>query len=300
MKEEKRKQLSKSAASGTVALIFMILGFQLAVFFMKIVEKPVTVEEPPISQESKSPVCSNEQQIVEKRSASAKTEKAVKSKLGGYSNPARPQREPRSYQSFRFNPNAISVDSLVLLGLTRKQAESIDNYRAKGGKFGKPSDFAKMYVVTDTLYKRLEPFIDIPLLNLNSADSTALVSLKGIGPYYAREILKYRSRLGGYVSVGQLLEIHGMDKERLDGIRESIRIDTSLVEMFDLWTASSEKLASHPYLGEKKTRQLMRYKEVCAPSEWNLEGLFLNHILDSASYLKIRPYLQKQSTRSEF
>ena len=48
------------------------------------------------------------------------------------------------------------------------------------------------------LYARLEPYIEIPKLELNTADSTALVALRGIGPYYARKILAYRDRLGGF------------------------------------------------------------------------------------------------------
>lgn len=63
---------------------------------------------------------------------------------------------PRTYENFRFNPNVVSVNDLRRLGFSLKQAESIDNYRKKGGRFRRKEDFAKSYVVADSVYRRLE------------------------------------------------------------------------------------------------------------------------------------------------
>ena len=57
---------------------------------------------------------------------------------------------PRRYESFKFNPNTVSVDDLMRLGFSEKQAQSIDNYRRKGGRFRRKSDFARSYVVADS------------------------------------------------------------------------------------------------------------------------------------------------------
>ncbi len=66
------------------------------------------------------------------------------------------------FRLFKFDPNTVPKDSLVLLGLTDKQAETILNYRAKGGKFFKVEDFAKMYVVNEEFYSRVKDSIYIP------------------------------------------------------------------------------------------------------------------------------------------
>ena len=71
-------------------------------------------------------------------------------------------------------------------------------YRNKGGKFRRKSDFARSFVVSDSIYKRLEPYIDIPLIDLNLADSAAFDSLPGIGGWFASKMLAYRKELGGY------------------------------------------------------------------------------------------------------
>ena len=58
---------------------------------------------------------------------------------------------PRRVESFRFNPNTASLDDFKRLGFSEKQAQSILNYREKGGKFRRKSDFAKSFVVPGML-----------------------------------------------------------------------------------------------------------------------------------------------------
>jgi len=291
MKREK-KFLTKGAASGIVALIFLILGFQLAVFFMKVVQKPTseTAAENTIQESVKeSPKQSKQQASGQSRAAAKHKPSYSKSALGGYVT-----KDQRSYESFPFDPNTVSVDSLVLLGLTRKQAESIENYRSKGGKFRKPEDFAKMYVVTDTLYARISPFIKIRKLDLNSADSSALVGLNGIGPYYARRIMEYRTALGGFSNLDQLLEIRGIDSEKIDGFRESVWLDSSRITRFDLWHSSDSILACHPYIGEKKLRRIVRFKSVYDTTQWNYSNLIRDNVLDTATLSRLKAYLLKK------
>lgn len=81
---------------------------------------------------------------------------------------------PKPQALFSFNPNIISKDSLVLLGFSPKQAQSILNYRSKGGTFRKVEDFKKLYVVDSACYKRLAPYIQL--------DKTRNVTQKRVEP----------------------------------------------------------------------------------------------------------------------
>ena len=81
---------------------------------------------------------------------------------------------PKPQALFSFNPNTISKDSLVLLGFSPKQAQSILNYRSKGGSFRKVEDFKKLYVVDSACYKRLAPYIQL--------DKTRNVTRKCVEP----------------------------------------------------------------------------------------------------------------------
>ena len=62
---------------------------------------------------------------------------------------------------------------------------------------------------TDTveLPPRQEKFPEGIRVELNTADTATLKKIPGIGSYYARRIVDYRNRLGGFVSVAQLKEM---------------------------------------------------------------------------------------------
>ena len=178
---------------------------------------------------------------------------------------------PRTYESFRFNPNTVSVADLQRLGFSRRQAEAIDNYRRKGGRFRRKEDFAKSYVVEDSVFDRLAPFIDIPLLDLNAADSAAFDALPGIGPYYAARMAAYREELGGYSFKEQLLDIRGFDAERFAGLQDLVTVGPS--RPFLLWTAPEDSLALHPYIDRRAAHGIVLYRDNNPRAEWTVEKL---------------------------
>ena len=181
----------------------------------------------------------------------------------------------RKVENFRFNPNTATLDEFRRLGFTDKQAQSIDRYRQKGGCFRRKSDFAKSYVVSDTLYARLEPYIDIPLLDLNRADSAAFDALPGIGGYFARQMVLHRERLGGsYSDARQLLEIYHFDQPKLDAIADLITIDTALVRPYPLWTHPIDSLRKHPAIGNHSTaRSIVFFREHNPREKWTIPAL---------------------------
>lgn len=186
-------------------------------------------------------------------------------------------------ESFPFDPNTVTVEALVRLGLSERQAQVIENYRNKGGRYYKPEDFAKMYVVDSALFRRLKPYIKLKKLDLNSADSTDLLQLRGIGPYYAGKIIRYRARLGGaFTSVGQLLEIDGFEAERLARFADGVET-ASREPQFTLWSATKSELAAHPYIGSYAAKGIARYKSVTDSAQWSLGDLVKNGVLDSVS-----------------
>jgi competence protein ComEA len=67
---------------------------------------------------------------------------------------------------FEFDPNKIGVEEWMRLGFTDKQAQSIENYKAKGGKFYRPQDLMRLYVMDEEHYYRLKPFVKIDVAAL--------------------------------------------------------------------------------------------------------------------------------------
>lgn len=194
---------------------------------------------------------------------------------------------PRTYESFRFNPNTVSVSDLCRLGFSLKQANSIDNYRKKGGRFKRKQDFAKSFVVADSVYRRLEKYIDIPLLDLNAADSADFDELPGIGGYFAAKMVEYRGRLGGYSCPEQLLDIYHFDAEKLSKIRDLVEVKTR-PEPFRLWSLPADSLKRHPYIKTWQTaKSIVLYRENNPRAELTVDGLVRAGILDKDTGAKL-------------
>lgn len=188
------------------------------------------------------------------------------------------RRATRRVESFRFNPNTVSVEDLIRLGFSEKQAQAIDNYRAKGGRFRRKADFAKSFVVADSVFRRLEPFIDIPRVDLNRADSAALDALPGIGPYYAAKIVGYRAELGGYSYPEQLMDLYRFDREKYDALQDLVFC--SKPAPYALWTLPADSLRKHPYIRSRQAaRAIVLFRENTPREEWTVQALSAAGIL---------------------
>ncbi len=288
MEEGKRqKTLKHSFTTGAVALIFLIIGYQVALFLHKAAasrvvadrDRPDTVYvvDRMLAEEvlrGVAPDSVSGSVVVRRSSFHAPEAVRLREKAAG-----------RRAESFRFNPNTVSAEDLVRLGFSERQAQSILNYRAHGGRFRRPSDFAKSYVVADSVFKRLEPYIDIPRIDLNKADSAAFETLPGIGPYFASKMVSFRSSLRGYSHPEQLLEIYHFDRERYDALKDLITC--SPPEPYPIWTLSERDLAHHPYLSRDEAHSIVLYRTHQPQAAWTLEGLHKAGILSEEHYAKL-------------
>ena len=186
----------------------------------------------------------------------------------------------RPVENFMFNPNTASIEDFQRLGFSEKQASALVNYRNKGGIFRRKSDFAKSFVVADSVYRRLEPYIDIPLLDLNTADSAAFDGLPGIGGYFANKIIEYRTRLRGYSYKEQLMDIYRFDKEKYDALHDLVTVDISTSTPYPLWSLPEDSLAKHPYIGWHAAHGISVYKSANPVEKWTMGGIIEAGILD--------------------
>ena len=181
---------------------------------------------------------------------------------------------PRQIESFRFNPNTASHEDFTRLGFSEKQAQSIINYRDKGGSYRRKEDFAKSFVVSDSIYRRLEKYIDIPLVDLNLADSAAFDSLPGIGGWFARKMIEQREALRGYSYKEQLLDIYNFTEEKYKALEDLITVSPEYVTPYPLWTLPADSLRLHPYIKDYGTaRSIVLYRENSSMSDLTISGL---------------------------
>lgn len=199
-----------------------------------------------------------------------------------------PKREKRAVVLAPFDPNEADSATLLSLGLPPFLAHHILKYRQAGGVFRRPGDLARIYGLSDTLYRQLEPFITIgeiyqpkrdtaqwlrdrrakrdsvkvfkypegTKVDLNRADTTELQQVPGIGSGIARMIVAYRNRLGGFYTVDQLKEIEYVE----DGLLKWFTVTTDSIRRIPVNRAGLDRLRNHPYLNFYQAKVIVEYR----------------------------------------
>jgi len=221
------------------------------------------------------------------------------------------KKEVEQFSLFKFDPNTADSATFVRLGLKPFVASNILNFRSKGGRFRTVESFSKVYGIYPEKFKELEPFIAIAeikqapkdsiksasptkiknmVVELNSADTTELLKVYGIGRGYAKAIVRFRQQTGGFVSVEQLRELYGMSEESYTKISPSCRINPELVRKIQVNSASIERLNAHPYLNFYESKALYEYRRRKGKLK-SANDLLSIPELKPETIRKIQPYL---------
>lgn len=229
---------------------------------------------------------------------------------------------PVSKHLVRFDPNTADSITLLQLGLQPWMVRGIYKYRAMGGVYRDASDFARVPGLTLKQYRELCPFISISTdyrpaselvgekkdfhkelrndtmrypqkmnlserLAINTADTTALKRVPSIGSYFARRLVDYRERLGGFVSLDQLLEIKNFPEEALT----FLTIPDGNIRKININTADFRRLSAHPYIGYKRTKAIVDYRRLKGKIH-DLSQLSLLEGFSDAERARLEPYIE--------
>lgn len=127
-------------------------------------------------------------------------------------------------------------------------------------------------------------------IELNSADSAALISVAGIGEKTLPGIMDYRARLGGFVRAEQLAEVRGVTEQNYERIVTQIFVDSLAIQKIDINFAGAKQLASHPYIRPEALRKLLKYRQL--KGGWSTAGeLREENIFTPEEFARLRPYL---------
>lgn len=269
------KKLSASIKSGAIALVFLIIGFESASFIGRMLGNSVSEQSDVDEPAPGAAAVTDTSAFPSETAVRPEEERYARSRV----------KSGRRYETFDFNPNTATLEELQRLGLSEKQARSIINYREKGGRFRRPGDFARSYVVSDSLYERVKDHIVIPPVDINAADSAEFDDLPGIGPYFASRIVEYRKELHGYSYKEQLMDIYNFDEEKFNGLEDLIIVGPS--EPFRLWSLPEDSLALHPYIDRYSAHSIVLYRENTPREEWSVSDLLSAGILKSGDAAKL-------------
>jgi competence protein ComEA len=219
-----------------------------------------------------------------------------------------------------FDPNKISREEWIGMGVKPKTADYIFKYLNKGGRFYKKQDLLKIYGFNKTTYNNLAPFMvflsdsikyiskiksksemnqktgktrqkSINCTELNKADSIALDKLPYIGKTLSIRIIKYRNSLGGFYKKEQLLEVYGLNINTFDSVKSLISVDTNLITKINLNQVSEKQLSKHPYVGKYKALEIIKYKKFKNKIS-NYDELVLNGFFSIEEMKKLKYYFK--------
>ena len=285
---------------------------------------------PEIVPEKEFDIAPFQQEVTEFMASVVKQDSALKNKPERYSYNLKEEKEGPVLTSFLsspfyFDPNELSEEQWVNMGMKTKIIRNIMRYRDKGGAFRDNDGFRKIYGMEDSIFAILDPYIrikekekkpsssyinydnnkdstkqintytkykpDTVMIELNAADSASLLALHGIGPSYAGRIIKYRERLGGFIKVEQLLEILGMDSIRYNQFREQITVNPDPVKKIDLNLVTFKELMRHPYFEYYLVKAIFNYKDEIKAYD-SVGQLRKIPVMFEELYEKIAPYLE--------
>lgn len=219
---------------------------------------------------------------------------------------------------FPFDPNNLPREKWRKIGFSKGQIDIIKNYEKSGGHFYDKDDLKKIYGITEQEFEQLASYIRIekqekqsekqysdkkkskkeenddayqpPHLDINSADSTELIKIRGIGPVFSKRIVKYRNYLGGYYAKKQLLEVYSFDSADYAKVQEYLWVDTSRIKSIALNKASFSQLQKHPYIDYYLVKEIVNYREDNGRFE-NLKELKQLDLMYDELFQKIKHYL---------
>jgi len=232
--------------------------------------------------------------------------------------------EKRSYTNtvkgdlFYFDPNTLPADGWQKLGLREKTIHTIRNFINKGGKFRKPEDIKKIWGLHEDELQRLLPFVKIeagqrvstfPAANvtyakyeskkvfgkvdINIADTVALIKLPGIGSKLSNRIISFREKLGGFYNIQQVAETFGLQDSVFQAIKPLLQLHDINLKRININTALMDELKQHPYIRYNLANLIIQYRTQHGNFS-TVSDLKKIMAVDDALYNKLSPYLITQ------
>lgn len=274
---------NKKERSGTFTLVTIIVVFCLLPFFFTFFIPVKNYDHSAFEKEIKM--------LKEKQADSAVR---YQRRYADEESPQYYQPSERSYASakqfkgelFYFDPNTLDEAGWQRLGVRDKTIATIQKYLSKGGKFKTPEDIDKIWGLSDAEVERLRPYVRIEnkqteknypaatvykpadepkkyvpvVIDVNTADTTALIALPGIGSKLSQRIISFRDKLGGFYKIEQVAETFGLPDSTFQKIKSRLNIGSTSVRQFNINTATVDELKAHPYLRYAIANAIVQYR----------------------------------------
>jgi DNA uptake protein ComE-like DNA-binding protein len=223
---------------------------------------------------------------------------------------------------YPFNPNFISDYKGYTLGMSVKEIDKLKAFRDSGKYINSVSDFKKVTGVSDSILNKISPYFKFPdwvnkkqpvqeyaatekyqnkypdkkesqrpALDINTALEEDLINVYGIGPAFAKKILRRRADLGAFVSMEQMDDFKEFSPEALASLNKSFIVGAKpQVTTINVNTASLQQLARFPYFNRDIAKAIITERSMTGKIANFDELIKINDIFNYKSKI-IRLYL---------
>jgi competence ComEA-like helix-hairpin-helix protein len=209
--------------------------------------------------------------------------------------------------SSKFDPNKYTEADWIKLGMSPKQAALILKFGKRG--FYSAEDLKRVFVISDKFFAIIKDSLVFPdkpayskfekstfeikkvaKVEINNASEEELLNVKGVGPFFAKQIVKKRNELGGFINKEQLLEVWKFDQEKLDIISPNITVNSALIQKININTAPVELLKAHPYIRWNIANSIVKMRAQIGTFK-RIEDLRKSVLITAEVFEKLKPYL---------
>ena len=128
------------------------------------------------------------------------------------------------------------------------------------------------------------------LVEVNGATQEQLETIPGVGAFYAKNIIRYRERLGGFIRKEQLLEVWKMEESKYSEIIDFISIDLNGLRKINLNTVTAEELKAHPYLNWNTANSIIKIRTRKGGFK-SVEEIKESILVNEEVFIKLKPYV---------
>ncbi len=127
-------------------------------------------------------------------------------------------------------------------------------------------------------------------VDINTADSVKLMTIKGIGPTFAGRILDFRRKLGCFISIDQLMDVHGIRAEKYSYLKPQVCLSAGHPRQLNINKAKEAEIRNFPYFDEESADVILKYRKSHHRFK-TIESLKKVLNMDDGTFNKVKRYL---------